>query len=53
MLFMAAAIEAFWSSSSVPDEIKRAIGGAALLAVLAYLALGGRAIGKDELEDAS
>jgi uncharacterized membrane protein SpoIIM required for sporulation len=42
MLFVAAAIEAFWSASSVPSEIKRAVGGLALVLVIAFLALGGR-----------
>jgi uncharacterized membrane protein SpoIIM required for sporulation len=42
MLFVAAAIEAFWSASSVPAEIKRAVGAIALLIVLGFLVLGGR-----------
>lgn len=42
MLVMAAGIEAFWSGSSVDATIKRALGGALFLLVVAYLALVGR-----------
>ena len=42
MLFIAAAIEAFWSASSMPDGVKRVFGGLALLVVMTYVVLGGR-----------
>lgn len=42
MLFVAAGIEGFWSASSVPAEIKRSIGAALAILVLAYLTLAGR-----------
>ena len=42
MLLVAASIEAFWSASSVPDDVKRGFGLVALLAVLVYLVFGGR-----------
>ncbi|MEO8878162.1 MAG: stage II sporulation protein M [Polyangiaceae bacterium] len=51
MLFIAAAIEGFWSASSVPDEIKRAVGGTALLCVLAYLSLGGRSLDPEDAQN--
>jgi uncharacterized membrane protein SpoIIM required for sporulation len=43
MLVVAAGIEGFWSASSVPPEIKRSVGAALALLVLAYLGLAGRA----------
>jgi uncharacterized membrane protein SpoIIM required for sporulation len=46
MLFMAAAVEGFWSASSVPSAIKRVVGAVLLAVVLCYIALGGR--GSDE-----
>ncbi|MEO8797041.1 MAG: stage II sporulation protein M [Polyangiaceae bacterium] len=42
MLLIAAAIEAFWSASSLPDNVKRAFGAAALVLVMTYVLLGGR-----------
>jgi uncharacterized membrane protein SpoIIM required for sporulation len=42
MLIMAAAIEGFWSGSSVDATIKRVLGGALFVLVLAYLVLVGR-----------
>ncbi len=42
MLLMAAAIEAFWSGSSAPREVKLAVGGTLCALVLAYILLGGR-----------
>jgi uncharacterized membrane protein SpoIIM required for sporulation len=42
MLFIAASIEAFWSASSIPAEIKRTVGAVALLTILTYLVAGGR-----------
>jgi uncharacterized membrane protein SpoIIM required for sporulation len=53
MLFIAAAIEAFWSASSIPAEIKRAVGAIALLTVLTYLVAGGRTKSTLELEGSS
>jgi uncharacterized membrane protein SpoIIM required for sporulation len=43
MLLMAAAIEAFWSSSSVPSSVKLGAGATLFALVVAYLTLGGRA----------
>jgi uncharacterized membrane protein SpoIIM required for sporulation len=42
MLVMAAGIEAFWSASSTPREIKLAVGGSLLVLVIAYILLAGR-----------
>ena len=42
MLLGAAGIEAFWSASSVGDSIKRGVGIAMFVTVVAYLALAGR-----------
>jgi len=42
MLFMAAAIEGFWSGSSVPAGVKRGVGGAIFALVVAYVVLAGR-----------
>ena len=42
MLLIAAGIEGFWSASSVPPEIKRSVGAAFAILVLAYLGLAGR-----------
>ncbi|MDF2691642.1 MAG: hypothetical protein K0S65_25 [Labilithrix sp.] len=42
MLFMAAAIEAFWSGSSAPQEVKLAVGSVLFLLVLAYVLFAGR-----------
>ncbi|MEO8801270.1 MAG: stage II sporulation protein M, partial [Polyangiaceae bacterium] len=42
MLLIAAAIEAFWSASSLPDDVKRAFGAVALVLVMTYVLLGGR-----------
>jgi uncharacterized membrane protein SpoIIM required for sporulation len=42
MLLMAAGIEAFWSGSSVPSSVKRAVGAALWTVVLSYLLLVGR-----------
>jgi uncharacterized membrane protein SpoIIM required for sporulation len=42
MLLMAAAIEAFWSGSSVAPAIKRSVGAALAILTLTYLALAGR-----------
>jgi uncharacterized membrane protein SpoIIM required for sporulation len=45
MLFIAALVEGFWSSSSVPIPIKLVVGTANFILVLAYLALAGRGAG--------
>jgi uncharacterized membrane protein SpoIIM required for sporulation len=42
MLLVAAGIEGFWSGSSAPSEVKRALGLVLFLAVAAYLSLAGR-----------
>jgi uncharacterized membrane protein SpoIIM required for sporulation len=42
MLFMAAAVEAFWSASPVPSIVKRVVGGVMFAIVLAYVLLAGR-----------
>lgn len=43
MLFIAALVEGFWSSSSVPIPVKLVVGTANFILVLAYLGLAGRA----------
>jgi uncharacterized membrane protein SpoIIM required for sporulation len=50
MLFMAAAVEGFWSSSSLPAIVKRSVGGAMFVLVMAYIVLAGR--GSDAAADA-
>jgi uncharacterized membrane protein SpoIIM required for sporulation len=42
MLFMAAAVEGFWSGSSVPSLVKRSAGAAIAIAVVLYIGLAGR-----------
>ncbi len=42
MLLMAAAIEGFWSGSSVPSTVKRAVGGTLFVLLWGYLLFGGR-----------
>lgn len=42
MLFMAAAVEAFWSASPVPDRVKRAVGGTMFGLVTAFIVFVGR-----------
>jgi hypothetical protein len=42
MLFVAAAIEAFWSGSSVPSAVKRGVGATLFLLLSVYVALVGR-----------
>lgn len=46
MLFVAAAIEGFWSASPVPYPIKLAFGLLQVLLVAAWLLLGGRPLGR-------
>jgi uncharacterized membrane protein SpoIIM required for sporulation len=42
MLFMAAAIEGFWSASAVPSAVKRVVGAVMFLVVALFLAVVGR-----------
>jgi uncharacterized membrane protein SpoIIM required for sporulation len=42
MLFMAAAVEGFWSSSSLPAVVKRTVGAIMFLLVMAYIVFAGR-----------
>jgi uncharacterized membrane protein SpoIIM required for sporulation len=42
MLLMAAAVEGFWSASTVPSTLKRVVGGAMCTMVVAYIVLAGR-----------
>jgi uncharacterized membrane protein SpoIIM required for sporulation len=42
MLFMAAAVEGFWSSSSLPAVVKRSVGAGMFIVVMAYMLLAGR-----------
>ena len=52
MLFMAAAIEAFWSGSSASNGVKLAVGATLLVLVLAYILFAGRGADASE-EDAT
>ncbi len=47
MLLLAAAIEGFWSGSTVHVIVKRIVGGTLLLIVLAYISLAGRGPSED------
>jgi uncharacterized membrane protein SpoIIM required for sporulation len=48
MLFVAAALEAFWSSSGwIAPEVKYAVGGGCWALVMAYLGLQGRGLGRE------
>lgn len=51
MLLMAAAIEGFWSGSSVPSTVKRAVGAVILGIVLLYVTLAGRRSKEAEIVD--
>jgi uncharacterized membrane protein SpoIIM required for sporulation len=42
MLCMAAAIEAFWSASSVSQTVKLGVGGSLFVLIAAYVLLAGR-----------
>jgi uncharacterized membrane protein SpoIIM required for sporulation len=42
MLFLAAAVEGFWSASNVPPVVKRIVGGVVFAVVVAYISLAGR-----------
>ena len=53
MLFMAAAIEAFWSGSSAPREVKLAVGGTLFFLVIAYILLAGRGTDDEAQVDAA
>jgi len=48
MLLMAAAIEAFWSASSVPREVKLVVGATLFVLVLLYILLAGRRTEEEE-----
>ena len=50
MLFMAAAVEGFWSASPIPSIVKRIVGGTMFVVVLAYVLVAGR--GSDAAEAA-
>ncbi|HEX3769663.1 MAG TPA: stage II sporulation protein M [Polyangiaceae bacterium] len=52
MLFMAAAVEGFWSGSSVPSSVKRSAGAAIAIAVVLYIGFAGRNGERDEGDDA-
>ena len=47
MLLMAAGIEAYWSSSSLPAVVKRSLGACLLVAVALYMSLVGRGRASD------
>jgi uncharacterized membrane protein SpoIIM required for sporulation len=53
MLLVAAAVEAFWSPSSIPYPIKFAFGGASLVIVLAFWIFAARGLGRAEAEKPS
>jgi hypothetical protein len=42
MLFLAAAVEGFWSASTVPSLVKRVVGAVLFAIVAAYIGLAGR-----------
>ncbi len=42
MLFMAAAVEGFWSASSLPAVVKRGVGSVMFVLVMAYMTFAGR-----------
>ncbi len=48
MLLVAAAVEGFWSGSSVPPGVKRAVGAVLFAIVVAYIAFAGRRSGEAE-----
>jgi uncharacterized membrane protein SpoIIM required for sporulation len=50
MLFMAAAVEGFWSASTLPAVVKRSVGAAMFLIVMTYILLAGR--GSDQAAEA-
>jgi len=50
MLFMAAAVEGFWSASPLPAMVKRGVGAVLFALVMAYIALAGR--GSDQAAEA-
>jgi uncharacterized membrane protein SpoIIM required for sporulation len=53
MLFMAAAVEGFWSASSMPSSVKRGVGVAMFVIVTSYIALGGRGSSHGESSEKS
>jgi uncharacterized membrane protein SpoIIM required for sporulation len=50
MLFMAAAVEGFWSASPLPAVVKRGVGATMFAVVVAYVVLAGR--GSDQMAEA-
>jgi hypothetical protein len=42
MLFMAAVVEGFWSSSSLPAVVKRSVGAVMFALVMTYVLVAGR-----------
>jgi uncharacterized membrane protein SpoIIM required for sporulation len=53
MLLIAAAVEAFWSPSSVPYPVKWAFGATSLFIVLAFWVFAARGLGRGESEKSS
>jgi uncharacterized membrane protein SpoIIM required for sporulation len=51
MLLVAAAVEAFWSPSSVPYPVKWAFGGASLVLVLAFWVFAARGLGRADADE--
>jgi uncharacterized membrane protein SpoIIM required for sporulation len=47
MLALAAAVEGFWSASSISSVVKRVVGGVLFMVVAAYIALAGRRSGNE------
>lgn len=47
MLLLAAGIEGFWSSSSLPDVVKHVFGAGMLLLLVAYFVFAGREVARD------
>jgi uncharacterized membrane protein SpoIIM required for sporulation len=52
MLFMAAAVEGFWSASSVPSIVKRSVGATLAIAIALYIGFAGRGGPGDEEDEA-
>jgi uncharacterized membrane protein SpoIIM required for sporulation len=53
MLFVAAAVEGFWSSSSLPSTVKRGVGLVMFAIVTAYIVLAGRRSARAEATEKS
>jgi len=52
MLFLAAAIEGFWSASAVPSTVKRIVGVVMFLVVVLFLGFVGRGEGGERENEA-